>query len=70
MTIHFLNRRDDREPSKHSRVCSCHFRVGQKANGPEVYDRNKEKLFADFAEQRGPPPKKKKGKWAKKEFLT
>ena len=63
MTMHFLNRRDDREPSKHSRVCSCHFRDGQKANGPEVYDRNKEKLFA---EQRGPPSKKKKQNEPKK----
>ena len=63
MTIHFLNRRDDREPSKHSRVRSCHFRDGQKANGPEVYDLNKEKLFA---EQRGPPPKKKKENEPKK----
>lgn len=55
MTMHFSNRRNDREPSEYSRVCSCHFKDGQKANGPEVYDRNKEKLFA---EQRGPPSKK------------
>ena len=41
--ILFFNRREDREPSKHSRVCSCHFRDGHKANGPEVYDRNKNK---------------------------
>lgn len=44
-------------PGKHSRVCSCHFREGKKSNGPEMFERNKEKLFA---EQRGPPPKKKK----------
>ena len=30
MTIHFLNRRDDREPSKHSRVCSCHLGSARK----------------------------------------
>ncbi|XP_044169919.1 uncharacterized protein LOC114948291 isoform X3 [Acropora millepora] len=52
-----LIRREDREPSKHSRVCSCHFRDGQKANGPEMFDRNKDKLFT---EQRGPPKKRKK----------
>ncbi|XP_044163893.1 uncharacterized protein LOC114972370 [Acropora millepora] len=52
-----LIRRKDRDPSKHSRVCSCHFRDGDKRNGPEVYERNQNKLFP---EQRGPPPKKKK----------
>lgn len=44
-------------PSKHSRVCSCHFREGKKSNGPESFERNKDKLFT---EQRGPPPKKQK----------
>ena len=44
-------------PSKHSRVCSCHFREGKKSNGPEMFERNKDKLFV---EQRGSPPKKKK----------
>ena len=44
-------------PGKHSRVCSCHFREGKKSNGPEIFERNRDKLFA---EQRGPPPKKKK----------
>jgi len=57
--MRFLNRRDDCEPSKHSRVCSCHFRDGQKANGPEVYNLDKEKLLP---EQRGPPSKEKKRK--------
>ena len=38
-------------------VCSCHFRNDQKANVPEIFDRNKDKLFT---EQRGPPPKRKK----------
>lgn len=61
-----FNRREDCEPSKHSRVCSCHFRDGQKANGPQVYDRNKNKLFA---EQRGPPSKKKKKAEPKKCLL-
>ena len=43
-------------PGKHSRVCSCHFREGKKSNGPEIFERNKDELFA---EQRGPPKKKK-----------
>ena len=50
-------RREARMPSKHSRVCSCHFREGKKSNGPEMFERNKDKLFT---EQRGSPPKKKK----------
>lgn len=62
-----INRREDREPSKHSRVCSCHFRNGLKANGPEVFDRNKDKLFT---EQRGPPPKKKKNTESKEQSLS
>ena len=63
----FINRREDREPSKYSRVCSCHFRNEEKANGPEIFDRNKEKLFA---EQRGPPPKKKKNTESKGQSLS
>ncbi|XP_068680916.1 uncharacterized protein [Montipora foliosa] len=52
-----LLRRQDREPGKHSRVCSCHFRDGNKSNGPESFKRNQNKLFP--AEQ-GTKPKKKK----------
>ena len=44
-------------PAKHSRVCSCHFREGKKSNGPEIFERNRDKLFP---KQRGSPPKKKK----------
>ena len=44
-------------PSKHARVCSCHFREGKKLNGPEMFEWNKDKLFA---EQRRTPRKKKK----------
>ena len=51
----------------HSRVCSCHFRNGQKANGPEMFDRNKDKLFI---EQRGPPPKGKKNTESKVQSLS
>ncbi|KAK2564321.1 hypothetical protein P5673_012581, partial [Acropora cervicornis] len=42
-------RRDDREPNDGSRVCSCHFRGGDKKASPEVFERNKSKLF-DFEE--------------------
>ena len=62
-----INRREDREPSKHSRVCRCHFRNGQKANGPEIFYRNKDKLFP---EQRGPPPKRKKNTESKEQSLS
>ena len=48
-------------------MCSCHFRNDEKANGPEIFDRNKEKLFA---EQRGPPPKKKKNTESKGQSLS
>ena len=42
--IYFLSdRRQDREPSKHSRVCSCYFRDGKKVNGLEIYARNQDK---------------------------
>ena len=41
----YLYRRADREPSAHSRICSCHFRDGEKCFGPEIYARNAEKVF-------------------------
>lgn len=50
------NRRKDREPGDHSRICSCHFRDGKKKAGPEIYKRNADKLFPS----EGSPPKKKK----------
>lgn len=53
----YFNRREDREPSKHSRVCSCHFRNGEKVFGPEIFKHNKGKLFPSSSK---PPPKKKK----------
>lgn len=33
------------EPNKCSRVCSCHFRDGDKLNLPTMSNRNKGKLF-------------------------
>ncbi|KAJ7323732.1 hypothetical protein OS493_030853 [Desmophyllum pertusum] len=60
-----LLRRKDREPSKHSRVCSCHFRDGNKAYGPEVYTRNQGKIFPG----EGVPKKKKKKTEPKRETL-
>ncbi|KAK3751315.1 hypothetical protein QZH41_019536 [Actinostola sp. cb2023] len=52
-----LIRRQDREPSTHARVCSCHFGDGQKSFGPEIFERNSSKLFPT---QEGPPKTKKK----------
>lgn len=63
--IFSFNRRKDREPSKHSRVCSCHFRDGNKAYGPEVYTRNQGKIFPG----EGVPKKKKKKTEPKRETL-
>lgn len=57
VSICSFHRREDKMPNKYSRVCSCHFRSGKKSNGPEIFERNREKLFP---EQRGSPPKKKK----------
>ena len=56
VSICSFHRREDKMPSKYSRVCSCHFRSGKNSNGPEIFERNREKLFP---EQRGSPPKKK-----------
>ncbi|KAL9953368.1 hypothetical protein ACROYT_G040776 [Oculina patagonica] len=53
-----LIRRKDREPGDHSRICSCHFRDGNKDAGPEIYTRNADKLFPS----EGLPPKKKKNR--------
>lgn len=53
-----FHRRQDRDPSAYSRVCSCHFREGKKSNGPEIFERNANKLFPSD----GRPPKKKRKK--------
>ncbi|VEN63770.1 unnamed protein product [Callosobruchus maculatus] len=42
-----LLRRKDREPSKHSVVCSCHFKDGDRKNGPTMFEHNKSKRFYD-----------------------
>lgn len=52
----FCDRREDREPGKHARVCSCHFRDGNKSHGPEIFKRNRDKLFPAAKDK----PKKKK----------
>ena len=64
VSICSFHRREDKIPNKYSRVCSCHFRDGKKSNGPEIFERNRDKLFP---EQRGSPPKKKKTKTAFRE---
>ena len=47
--------RRDKELKKHSGVYSYHFKDGKKSNGPEIFERNKDKLFF---KQRGSPRKK------------
>ena len=47
--------RRDKELKKHSRVYSYHFKDGKKSNGPEIFERKKDKLFF---KQRGSPRKK------------
>ena len=46
----FIYRRADKEPNQNSRVCSCHFREGNKKGGPVVFKRNAEKLFPQCEE--------------------
>ena len=42
-------------------MCSCHFRDGKNSNGPEIFERNKDKLFpTDGRKVREPPKKKQK----------
>ncbi|XP_031333374.1 uncharacterized protein LOC116163533 [Photinus pyralis] len=40
-----LIRREDRDPGKHSRICSCHFVDGDKENRPTIFDYNITKRF-------------------------
>ena len=60
--MNFAVRRGDRDPNKCSRVCSCHFRDGDKQNLPTMSNRNKYKLFdlMHGAEARCPRVKKVK----------
>ena len=62
--MNYVIRRDDREPNKYSRVCSCHFWDGDKRNMPTISNRNKDKLFdlLPGAEPKPPPKKKVKTK--------
>ena len=62
--MNYAIRRDDREPNKYSRVCSCHFRDGDKRKLPTISNRNKDKLFdlLPGAEPKPPPKKKVKTK--------
>ena len=63
----FCCRREDREPGKHTRVCSCHFRDGKKSNGPEIFKRNENKLFP--AEEAKPKKKKIKSQQTLQEMI-
>ena len=63
----FCCRREDREPGKHTRVCSCHFRDGKKSNGPEIFKRNENKLLP--AEKAKPKKKKIKSQQTLQEMI-
>ena len=56
------SRRADRSPGKHSRVCSCHFRDGNKENGPEIFKRNADTMFAPDDYSKPKTAKKSKAK--------
>lgn len=47
-------RRSDRTPVKSSTICSCHFKDGNKSNGPAIFQWNEDKRFQCHS------PKKKK----------
>ena len=47
------NRRQDREPGKFDRLCSCHFKDGDSKNDPTIFPRTSAKYF-DFED---PEPK-------------
>lgn len=57
--MNYVIRRDDREPNKYSRVCSCYFRDGDKRNLPTISNRNRDKLFDLLPGAEPKPPKKK-----------
>lgn len=51
----YLNfRRQDREPNKEDRLCSCHFVDGKKENGPSIFKHNEGKII------QFPSPEKRK----------
>ena len=47
-----IDRRADREPSKSSRLCSCHFKDGSKDNLPDIFSGNVKKRFSFTSPQR------------------
>ena len=59
---YFFIRREDRTSNKHSRICSCHFRDGDKRNGPEISENNRHKIMdlLPGADPKPPPKKKEK----------
>ena len=40
-----LVRRADAQPNDDSRLCSCHFKDGDKRNLPSIFNRNKDKVM-------------------------
>ena len=57
-----LYRRQDKQITSSSRICSCHFKDGLKDNGPTMYRRNSKKVF-QYADPE-PPRKQAKKKSA------
>jgi len=49
-------RRADRSPGKFARVCSCHFKGGNRKNPPEIFARNvaKRALLSSPQKDKGP----------------
>ena len=56
--MYIYYRRADREPNSNSRVCSCHFRDGDKRNDPEIFKWNSDKLFPSEPEVKRKKTKK------------
>ncbi|KAJ7376281.1 hypothetical protein OS493_035642 [Desmophyllum pertusum] len=63
-TVMMIVKREKIENLANTRVCSCHFRDGNEAYGPDVYTRNQGKIFP-----LGVPKKKKKKTEPKRETL-
>ncbi|KAL3267365.1 hypothetical protein HHI36_011496 [Cryptolaemus montrouzieri] len=53
-----LLRREDKQPSRYSLVCSCHFIDKDRNNGPTLFEHNKTKRFSDLSSASGPKAKK------------
>ncbi|KAL3269690.1 hypothetical protein HHI36_008750 [Cryptolaemus montrouzieri] len=55
-----LLRREDKQPSRYSLVCSCHFIDKDRNNGPTLFEHNKTKRLSDLSSASEPKAKKSK----------